>query len=161
MLFVSSTPSRSHPRLKGSLFQSRNRDAFRFKLGGDRGIIGGIAWFQSRNRDAFRFKDTEIHRDGHDGFRGFNLVIEMLFVSRVRRVTLNPALEWFQSRNRDAFRFKRLKVLWRARLDSSFNLVIEMLFVSSDGGYRGRKFTDSFNLVIEMLFVSRINWEGC
>ena len=59
-------------------FQSRNRDAFRFKHDC---CNGNRNQFQSRNRDAFRFKATTVTND--------------LFWR-------------FQSRNRDAFRFKTL-----------------------------------------------------
>ena len=87
--------------------------------------------FQSRNRDAFRFKDitAEGRSDGVDSC--FNLGIEMLFVSSTTRVlTLTRSGSLFQSRNRDAFRFKLSRhqpvgAIFR------FNLGIEMLFVSS------------------------------
>ncbi len=38
------------------LFQSRNRDAFRFKGRGDASLLTHESPFQSRNREAFRFK---------------------------------------------------------------------------------------------------------
>ena len=90
-------------------FQSRNRDAFRFKFD----VVFNIRQncrlfqFQSRNRDAFRFKDA--------------------FSSGGKRV------KWvmFQSRNRDAFRFKILADMLRSWLLDCFNLGIEMLFISS------------------------------
>ena len=123
------------------MFQSRNRDAFRFKRSQEAFFFAILAsrWFQSRNRDAFRFKKlTEICDP---------------------TCTLNST---FQSRNRDAFRFKhpesQAKRLHQ-KFPYRFNLVIEMLFVSSIVGTGGRrdsfKVFTRFNLVIEMLFVSR------
>ena len=62
------------------MFQSRNRDTFRFKTAATQVQTASKEEFQSRNRDTFRFKDTfygnhETHCQ-------------------------------FQSRNRDTFRFK-------------------------------------------------------
>ena len=161
-------------------FQSRNRDAFRFKLSSSLSSCK-ITWFQSRNRDAFRFKCFSFSKE--------------------------KQLLQFQSRNRDAFRFKPQDGKWiltedfivsisesrcfsfqgtrrsdgKPGLQSSFNLGIEMLFVSSSVAWHdprgsGRQVsisesrcfsfqaaktpppahgTESFNIGIEMLFVSR------
>ena len=112
-------------------FQSRNRDAFRFKGGQDLGSIHRSISFQSRNRDAFRFKKSPttlskvnvalFQSRNRDAFRfklkgwqiwtashyfGFNLGIEMLFVSRASLICRRWCYQEFQSRNRDAFRFK-------------------------------------------------------
>ena len=80
MLFVSSGGGDPVGQLIATAFQSRNRDAFRFKqfIGVD---ISAEYMFQSRNRDAFRFKEQVYN---------FNVVAD----------------DGFQSRNRDAFRFK-------------------------------------------------------
>ena len=113
--------------------------------------------FQSRNRDAFRFKVAfpllVIH-----SHRSFNLGIEMLFVSRgtTNIESVSGFLE-FQSRNRDAFRFKLKNMTIHTQTNSDcFNLGIEMLFVSSyDFVHWGCNLAcRSFNLGIEMLFVS-------
>ena len=63
--------------------------------------------------------------------RGFNLVIERLFISGLtyRRQTMRDDILKFQSRNREAFHFRaafRLDVQGWLR----FNLVIERLFIS-------------------------------
>ena len=113
--------------------------------------------FQSRNRDAFRFKKVVdvIHISE---IMSFNLGIEMLFVSRsdclyhhdipshvsisesrcfsfqVRFAvgTSEIGFPLFQSRNRDAFRFKDTDtdVIEYVDVIECFNLGIEMLFVS-------------------------------
>ena len=104
MLFVSSTSSTSKgPSL--AAFQSRNRDAFRFKSATAQTGGTSMALFQSRNRDAFRFKP------------------EGVLVDRTGYL--------FQSRNRDAFRFKFRWVYQSVDGILGFNLGIEMLFVSS------------------------------
>ena len=66
------------------MFQSRNRDTFRFK-DAKANLIEYLenVLFQSRNRDTFRFKGT------------------------VRAGIATPSTS-FQSRNRDTFRFKRI-----------------------------------------------------
>ena len=66
-----------------------------------------LTTFQSRNRDAFRFKISG-RMSQVLNLHGFNLVIEMLFVSRRHAPSVrNGSPTMFQSRNRDAFRFKR------------------------------------------------------
>ena len=46
------------------MFQSRNRDAFRFKVG-NYSLLNSLSMkFQSRNRDAFRFKFDLNKRSG-------------------------------------------------------------------------------------------------
>ena len=105
MLFVSSSLRYTPTRIKAIKFQSRNRDAFRFKL-----LMGSItplstSLFQSRNRDAFRFKGSLEMLEARI-FTCFNLGIEMLFVSSM----------WRNKRT--------------GATTESFNLGIEMLFVS-------------------------------
>ena len=89
-----------------NLFQSRNRDAFRFKPHALRPLRARGGLFQSRNRDAFRFKD-------------------------ISKGPMAPSFSMFQSRNRDAFRFKSGSQPVLNHLFTCFNLGIEMLFVSS------------------------------
>ena len=88
-----------------NLFQSRNRDAFRFKTLRNLWRPAKTYRFQSRNRDAFRFKEAEACYCCGELYR-FNLGIEMLFVSRRTAKVANRSYKLFQSRNRDAFRFK-------------------------------------------------------
>ncbi len=61
-------------------FQSRNRDAFDFKLPATAASAGCLTTFQSRNRDAFDFKADHYMPEIHEQL-GFNLVIEMLLIS--------------------------------------------------------------------------------
>ena len=68
-------------RMPRSLFQSRNRDAFHFRLSKITGTQPATCRFQSRNRDAFHFRVARFRLD-----------------STPRR--------GFQSRNRDAFHFR-------------------------------------------------------
>ena len=93
-------------------FQSRNRDAFRFKFSHNMTTARHHPMFQSRNRDAFRFK------------------------MRINESPSVPIAEMFQSRNRDAFRFKRATHFGCSPLHLSFNLGIEMLFVSRNLRHR-------------------------
>ena len=64
--------------------------------------------FQSRNRGSFDFKGyTPLHRIAKPTIR-FNLVIEVLLISRAYKDTvLGCADLLFQSRNRGSFDFKR------------------------------------------------------
>ena len=68
-------------------FQSRNRDAFLFKFKVAALGLGLFIQFQSRNRDAFLFKCVGTGGP-HIELNSFNLVIEMLFFSRVKRPRL-------------------------------------------------------------------------
>ena len=96
-------------------FQSRNRDAFRFKLDWEgqaprvRFPVLQVSISESR---CFSFQDLiRFSGAGCDlTLYGFNLGIEMLFVSSKysHRCRGSEALYLFQSRNRDAFRFKCL-----------------------------------------------------
>ena len=179
MLFVSSSETIANQAWVVG-FQSRNRDAFRFKSLTTNATVSPAILFQSRNRDAFRFKLTlalwrytvdsvSISESRCFSFQvtamclamsssssGFNLGIEMLFVSRtldalreheLNTVSIsesrcfsfqvnyvNPSTRHhlkFQSRNRDAFRFKAYNPFSSSTSLSCFNLGIEMLFVSS------------------------------
>ena len=109
-------------------FQSRNRDAFHFRKRDDTASPAACPLFQSRNRDAFHFRLGCIDR--RDAHPGFNLAIEMLFISghchpwmptthilvsisqsRCFSFQANASPEsvtsaLFQSRNRDAFQFR-------------------------------------------------------
>ena len=86
-------------------FQSRNRGSFDFKSN-DR---GGKEWdsykFQSRNRGSFDFKPEERLRS-MVALIGFNLVIEVLLISRNLRDDGGEGANKFQSRNRGSFDFK-------------------------------------------------------
>ena len=84
MLFVSRSSIFSSAVETTRWFQSRNRDAFRFKSKMPKSTLYSRFLFQSRNRDAFRFK--------------FALTVLACGEGRVDLM--------FQSRNRDAFRFK-------------------------------------------------------
>ena len=164
------------------MFQSRNRDTFDFKSGsgwlhGHSGScfnlvieillisrhnsqqIGSISriLFQSRNRDTFDFKRRSTATQPKSKQHRFNLVIEILLISRnnTTHLLLNNR-QTFQSRNRDTFDFKNARpVRCRHRL-RSFNLVIEILLISStEAGRRYKEITTGFNLVIEILLISR------
>ena len=155
MLFVSS-PLRVFQNRLHVLFQSRNRDAFRFKPTRGKSTPLNFMPFQSRNRDAFRFKRI-VKVVVVSISRCFNLGIEMLFVSsKPRSLQSTRKHLMFQSRNRDAFRFKLLTTRQRFNALASFNLGIEMLFVSRQApSMEGLSYILRFNLGIEMLFVSR------
>ncbi len=81
MLFVSRAVLKSGLDTRHDGFQSRNREAFRFKREPSFEKLICSSLFQSRNRDAFRFKS-----------------ISAMF--------MNFYVFLFQSRNREAFRFK-------------------------------------------------------
>ena len=61
--------------------------------------------FQSRNRDTFNFKG-ERGTERRSVFLCFNLVIEILLISRLDPVYVPTDRVKFQSRNRDTFNFK-------------------------------------------------------
>ena len=145
--------------------------------------------FQSRNRGSFHFKNTYSVRMNKVG-TCFNLVIEVLFISRLKICRSATGICSFQSRNRGSFHFKcSVTVRYSVPLgDSCFNLVIEVLFISSkktpcparDGHrmfqsrnrgsfhFKKRRMDTragelkGFNLVIEVLFISRLaDLYGC
>ena len=113
------------------MFQSRNRDAFHFRnrrcsasrasaavsISQSRCFSFQVAdrdnrtdelgKFQYRNRDAFHFRLTNIRRRRKPSGTGFNLAIEMLFISGPRYTPPDRTPdEKFQSRNRDAFHIR-------------------------------------------------------
>ena len=160
MLFVSS-------ELEGGIlhynsrFQSRNRDAFRFKV---------IYIFVSRRDDtvvsisesrcfSFQVKDAQV-----------NVILRFLFsISESRcfsfQVCTNRTCLWRGTRRFNVsisesrcFSFQVQHHLWYRSHGciACFNLGIEMLFVSSAQlPCRSCAYTPRFNLGIEMLFVSR------
>ena len=75
-----------------------------------KGFQMSMASFQSRNRDAFCFKLLTFNFILYV-YISFNLVIEMLFVSRTIGESYDIFTTTFQSRNRDAFCFKPLNTL--------------------------------------------------
>ena len=86
----------------------------------------------------------------------FNLVIEVLVVSRIISFSSTSVSTLFQSRNRGTCRFKKLLNLLMVQALFRFNLVIEVLVVSRSpvkDDYEG--VSNCFNLVIEVLVVSR------
>ena len=135
--------------------------------------------FQSRNRDTFDFKSVHF-RCKERLNRGFNLVIEILLISRqatvkfthVTGASFNLVIEillisrtapnglrrfrltMFQSRNRDTFDFKYSSIRLKILSIFCFNLVIEILLISS-WVLPWRNWQRSrFNLVIEILLIS-------
>ena len=88
-----------------SWFQSRNRDAFHFRV---KQIFHEakdlLEVFQSRNRDAFHFRYCWMCASSP--VICFNLAIEMLFISGNLSRTAPASAEKFQSRNRDAFHIR-------------------------------------------------------
>ena len=159
MLFFSSRYTEPLCDNTNRMFQSRNRDAFLFKLRrflmsstipiGFNLVIEMLFFssdvpgapeapfllFQSRNRDAFLFKpQADDPYFSVISFQSRNrdafLFKDIRHLSSWKLITI----EWFQSRNRDAFLFKPEQ--WEPanvrQLDlPRFNLVIEMLFFSS------------------------------
>ena len=115
--------------------------------------------FQSRNRDAFRFKYPLPQNRGVGQLSSFNLGIEMLFVSSHEKLSrVDTLLQSFNLGIEMLFVSSALSMTRGvAEYPSRFNLGIEMLFVSSVDGFTKCEHyvLDSFNLGIEMLFVSR------
>ena len=115
--------------------------------------------FQSRNRDAFRFKETACQcRLTHRSY-GFNLGIEMLFVSSLRwKNWAEPIGYSFNLGIEMLFVSSLLRQRTSEMGGGCFNLGIEMLFVSSPADPNDTFIYDpvSFNLGIEMLFVSSV-----
>ena len=111
-------------------FQSRNRGSFHFKSL----LVQSEPLpfrFQSRNRGSFHFKAQGFARCCSFP-SNFNLVIEVLFISSLKRRTMNPNRFFlFQSRNRGSFHFKPVSVAVAVWGLLNFNLVIEVLFISS------------------------------
>ena len=112
--------------------------------------------FQSHNWDAFHF--NEIFKTAPFlNLHGFNLIIEMLFISiRNRKTGSKNIYHLFQSHNWDAFHFNAIFPSSIQAAQTCFNLIIEMLFISILPIFpRGLKSPiPSFNLIIEMLFIS-------
>ena len=116
-------------------FQSRNRESYCFKSADWKGYISSIVSFQSRNRESYCFKCLSAETSPWT-YRGFNLVIENLIVSRLRLLTLPSTI-----------------------VEIRFNLVIENLIVSSSlSVHVAEAKCLCFNLVIENLIVSRLGW---
>ena len=109
MLFVSRWIRESMIKSLYKQFQSRNRDAFRFKW------RFAYRWgchplmFQSRNRDAFRFKCKQFRHKCIGGDHSLVSISESRCFSFQVPINALPKIRttMFQSRNRDAFRFKR------------------------------------------------------
>ena len=114
-------------------FQSRNRGSFGFKIGGESGRPRGIR-FQSRNRGSFGFKPHYVLRlVATILFYCFNLVIEVLLVSRFNvKPSPVPFDVPFQSRNRGSFGFK-------SHWTQTFASIIKPLFQSRNRGSFGFK----------------------
>ena len=89
-----------------AMFQSRNRGSFDFKAK-EMTVSARLLLFQSRNRGSFDFKSAFYEGRENNEALSFNLVIEVLLISRVL-----PA-------------FMAISRL------ISFNLVIEVLLISS------------------------------
>ena len=182
MLFISGSTRRllrADSRLE---FQSRNRDAFHFRcrFQARRKWVSILSTFQSRNRDAFHFRRAE-HPSGLSEFYGFNLAIEMLFISGFRcRWMTKSGVSMFQSRNRDAFHFRARGIprggytfgvsisqsrgfsfqvgirRWQPRdiFEVSISQSRCFSFQGRFGIQHARRLTIRFNLAIEMLFIS-------
>ena len=115
--------------------------------------------FQSRNRDAFRFKLDNPNARG-DGHYCFNLGIEMLFVSSQTAGTDNLNTSRSFNLGIEMLFVSRYQIHHHHDLTVfCFNLGIEMLFVSSPAIYRTQTPWLCFNLGIEMLFVSSCHRE--
>ena len=161
MLFFSSIYFQATVEIVGTMFQSRNRDAFLFKLGvqsakhpepvGFNLVIEML--FFSSERIAYEsvlldmrfnlviemlFFSSNIIVGLIEWWNGgFNLVIEMLFFSSDSVASTHSIWgQWFQSRNRDAFLFKFFWIARAVRCGNCFNLVIEMLFFSSPSAWK-------------------------
>ena len=114
-----------------SLFQSRNRDAFRFKSPRQASGFDSPVLFQSRNRDAFRFKLLTnnsvailyIVSISESRCFSFQATVELTFAIVVTAVSISGSR---------CFSFQVLMRRVSFEGDPSrFNLGIEMLFVSS------------------------------
>ncbi len=121
----------SNPRLPKGLFQSRYREAWRFKM-----IfvcsMSDLFQFQSRNREACRFKSEGVppvswwEKVSISESRGLSFQV----------LDIDIAMRWihfpFPSRYREACRFKQIRRIFTSVLMSCFDLVIERLVVSSE-----------------------------
>ena len=138
--------------------------------------------FQSRNRGSFDFKcGTRMLR--LVSICCFNLVIEVLLISRATGRCTPGIVLLFQSRNRGSFDFKPKRNILNSSIRISFNLVIEVLLISSSQSCWDRQPRNAwfqsrnrgsfdfkahsyigpenlcicFNLVIEVLLISSAN----
>ena len=85
--------------------------------------------FQSRNRDAFHFK-SDIQKVCHPLHNGFNLGIEMLFISSFRICRAEGILNDVSISESRCFSFQEELSNPPKPAVTCFNLGIEMLFVS-------------------------------
>ena len=109
--------------------------------------------FQSRNRDTSDFNKR--WRNMKTSSHCFNLVIEILLISRIVPTTNCVSQCSFQSRNRDTSDFKFHEDVRYNFYLICFNLVIEILLISSPSCSSGlRSMFLRFNLVIEILLIS-------
>ena len=89
------------------------------------------------------------------GLRSFNLVIEMLFISGSARPQWTDWLRLVSISSSRCFSFQDACHRYHTAVPDGFNLVIEMLFISGHTRRRvPRRKQVGFNLVIEMLFIS-------
>ena len=132
MLLISSWSHNLTEFLNSASFQSRNRDAFDFKLIDQLTSYTSPACF-NLVIEMLLISSRCVGYWDYDCTICFNLVIEMLLISRMDR----PLHRW-------------------VRLQS-FNLVIEMLLISSSiNAIRISVIMFGFNLVIEMLLISSV-----
>ena len=118
MLFISgfvSFVTSTSPRQR---FQSRNRDAFHFRLRYQDGDFPAGGVFQSRNRDAFHFREAtdSFLNDPQVRFQSRNRDA-FHFRSRLQDAGCGLSIQ-FQSRNRDAFHFRERDEDEAIRLDA-------------------------------------------
>ena len=112
------------------MFQSRNRGSFGFviEVSISFEVLLVFQEFQSRNRGSFGFKAQLTSRYDPEAIARFNLVIEVLLISRQRVEFQNPLHE-FQSRNRGSFDFKDPKCvgnsMFQSRNRGSFNFKLK------------------------------------
>ena len=153
MLFISGIRSEPYSK-KLPKFQSRNRDAFHFRVGAPFVLGVSPSSFQSRNRDAFHFRSATKSSTWNPF--GFNLAIEMLFISgKILRRDRHSKTHLFQSRNRDAFHF-RVPPSAAGTAASSYVSISQSRCFSFQGKSCNISSTPflRFNLAIEMLFIS-------
>ena len=110
-LFKEDIPVYDESALEG-WFQSRNRGSFLFKTTSRQRRPPHIQAFQSRNRGSFLFKLYSLYPCARIKEGCFNLVIEVLFFSRLLEPCCNLIVSWFQSRNRGSFLFKTDYRVW-------------------------------------------------
>ena len=90
--------------------------------------------FQSRNRGSFDFK-CSLSVPSSMTRVSFNLVIEVLLISRFVSSLIAAKRLMFQSRNRGSFDFKHKAKERSSNWSVSFNLVIEVLLISRVGNH--------------------------